>query len=78
MQIKMISPSDDTLADHDYRSYFKIEIDGKEEISVYDGEPEDSNLSRNFSDIYKLPLLLVKAYEAGKNGEPFVLENVEE
>ena len=34
-----------------------------------DGEPEDNNMSRNFSDIFLIKDLIKIAYNAGKNGE---------
>jgi hypothetical protein len=45
----------------------------KFKVGNYDS-PEDNTLSRNFSDCYDIPELLRKAYEAGKNGEEFVVE----
>lgn len=33
------------------------------------GEPEDNNMSRNFSDIFLIKDLIKIAYNAGKNGE---------
>lgn len=58
----------------DYRNALKIEIDGKRVFSVCDGQPEDSNLSRAFNDCYSIPDLLKRAYEAGKNGESYEVE----
>lgn len=60
----------------DYRSRLSIEIDGKSVFLVRDGEPEDSNLSRDFSDCYSIVDLMERAYEAGKNGEEFEVERV--
>lgn len=34
-----------------------------------DGEPEDATLSRDFSDIYKINMLIQEAYEAGRDGK---------
>lgn len=42
------------------------------------GEPEDANLNRDFKDVYKIPEMLRAAYEAGKRGEGFILEEKEE
>lgn len=58
----------------DWRYDYTLEIDGKVEFDVYDGEPEDNSLMRNFNDCVKIPDLLKRAYEAGKNGEEFELE----
>lgn len=56
---------------YDERSSIEILIDGKRVFYVHDGEPEDNNLSRNFSACYTIVELLKRAYEAGKRGEPF-------
>ena len=61
----------DTCAEQDYRSAVEITIDGDVVFGVCDGEPEDSNLGRDFSDVFKIPSLLQMAYDAGKNGEGF-------
>lgn len=54
---------------NDYTHSLKIEVDGKEVFRVYDGEPEDANLDRDFNDCFQIPNLMKQAYEAGKNGE---------
>lgn len=38
-------------------------------LDFQEGEPEDNNLSRNFSDIYLISKLIRMAYDAGKRGE---------
>jgi len=53
---------------YDYRDFYSIESDNIN-LSFLDGEPEDANLSRDFSNIYKIKFLVQEAYEAGKNGE---------
>lgn len=77
MKIKETTLSEKGLNDNDYRNFLKIEVDGKAEVSFYDGEPEDANLSRDFSDCHAITVLMQKAFEAGKNGEEFDLECVE-
>jgi len=67
MKIKIITQIDK----EDYYNAMQIIIDDEEVFHVYDGEPEDSNLSRNFNDVYKIPDLLQKAYNAGVKGIPF-------
>jgi len=62
----------------DYCDALEIEIDGKVVFSVSDGEPEDSNLSRDFSDCYSIISFMKQAYEAGKRGESFDIEYEEE
>lgn len=54
-----------------------IYVDEKEVFSVHDGEPEDNNLYRNFSDVLGIPDLMKMAYEAGKAGEAFILEETD-
>ena len=39
--------------------------------------PEDANMGRNYRFVYSIPEALRKAHEAGKNGEPFELEELE-
>ena len=55
----------------DFLESVSIEVDGKRVFFVNDGEPEDNNLSRNFSDVHNIPRLMKMAYEAGKNGQDF-------
>ena len=47
-------------------------------LSFHDGEPEDNSLMRNFSDVYEISALLVKAHAAGKAGEPVEVVVVDE
>ena len=54
---------------NDWRASYEVLIDGETVLSVGDGEPEDNNLSRNFSDILNLENIFVKIHEAGKTGE---------
>lgn len=75
MKVTMISLTEQELECRDYSEMLIVEIDGKKELSVYDGEPEDNNLSRNFSDIWGIGKLLERAYNAGKHGEEFEIED---
>ena len=50
MKIIMKSLTEQGVEDRDYRDAIEIFIDGKRVFSVGDGEPEDSNLGRDFSD----------------------------
>jgi len=59
---------------NDYNSWLNILIDGKEVFSAGDNEPEDNTLGRNFNDCYKIPDLMKLAYEAGKAGASFQIE----
>ena len=63
--------------DKQMRNTLEIEIDGDSIFCVYDGEPEDATLSRDFNDCWDIPKLMKKAYEAGKRGEEFDLEEVQ-
>ena len=49
----------------DYRQSFSVLVDDVEMMSCYDGEPEDNNLSRNFSGVYSIQEIIEKVYEAG-------------
>ena len=55
--------------ENDWSASYEVLIDGETVLSVGDGEPEDNNLSRNFSDILSLEDIFVKIHEAGKTGE---------
>lgn len=47
----------------------EISMTGHDGFSVHDGEPEDNNLSQNFSDCWGIPEMLELAFLAGKRGE---------
>lgn len=74
MKIATITLTDKAIEDRDYRDIFAIEIDGERVFEVWDGEPEDNTLVRNFSSIYSIPKLLQSAYDAGKAGEGLIFE----
>lgn len=69
MNIEFISSNDNFQESHDYRSFFGVKVDGEKFMFFLDGEPEDANLGRDFSDIYKLPALLSKVVAAAQSGE---------
>ncbi len=77
MKLTIKTPSDALVEERDYRSFLQIDVDGEKAFSVYDGEPEDANLSRDFNDAWKVADLMKQAYEAGKKGEEFEVEDVE-
>ena len=57
----------------------QLEITVNDEILLNFGSydsPEDNHLHRNFSDCYRITELMRLAWEAGKNGEEFILENI--
>lgn len=76
MKLIIKQPSEE-LFEEDFRGFYQIHIDDKRVFSVHDGEPEDANLSRDFNDAYQVPDLMRQAYEAGKKGEEFEVEEVE-
>lgn len=56
----------------DYRQHYAIEVTVGDTITTldfHDGEPEDNNLCRNFSNVYAIPELIELAYKAGLAGE---------
>ena len=67
---------DEDLENRDYRQLLTIEVDGVEVFEVGDGEPEDSNLGRDFNDYYKITDLMKMAWEAGSDGENLVVEKI--
>lgn len=80
MKVTVRTLTEEALKDNEYSNALEIKINGKSEFKAHDGEIEDNNLCRNFSDCFKVPKLMKMAYEAGKNGEKFemVNEDVEE
>ena len=77
MKVSTISLTEEAVERRDYRDMYVIEINDKKVFSVSDGEPEDSNLRRDFSDVYSIPELMQKAYDAGKRGEEITFEQIE-
>lgn len=77
MTVVTKSPTDEWSNKHDWRQFFEVWVDGKCVCDFYDGEPEDASISRDFNDVLKIPKLMQIAYEAGKNGEEFSVENIE-
>lgn len=59
----------------EYRQFYEIQVNGKTVLEVGDGEPEDSNLSRDFSGVLSVPSLMHMAHLAGTAGEPFTVEH---
>ncbi|AUR92278.1 hypothetical protein NVP1170O_165 [Vibrio phage 1.170.O._10N.261.52.C3] len=62
------SRTEEAIEEYDYRDAYEITQDGKSIFKVSDGEPEDSNLCRDFSDVYSVGDLLKKFYQLGKDG----------
>ena len=77
MQITVIQSNYRFLEEYDYRCFYAIKVNGETKISFMDGEPEDANLGRDFSDIYSIPALLQEAYNAGKRGEEFIVKELD-
>lgn len=71
------SPSDSLSEENDYQDFYRIFVDGKRVASFHDGEPEDNTLSRNFNDCFSIGSLMKRAWQAGKDGEEFTLEEKE-
>lgn len=78
MKITVVTPNDEQFADNDFRYSYEIRIDGTRMFSVWDGEPEDNTIGRNFNDVVSIPELLRRAWEAGKAGESFEVENIDQ
>ena len=74
MKIKITTRDEQYFDKHEYRDFYRMESGGDVIFEVMDGEPEDSNLCRDFSDVLNLPLLLERVHEAGKNGEALEFE----
>ena len=74
MKIKVLSLTEEAFEKRDYRNVMKILVNDKSVFCVYDGEPEDANLNRDFNDCYTIPILMEMAYKAGDLGEIFEIE----
>lgn len=70
MEVRLIHGSDWNGA-----ARLEIEVNGKTAVLAYPLYecPEDAKLERDMSFVYDIPDLMREAYEAGKNGEPFVV-----
>lgn len=77
MKVTVITRSEQEVENCDYRNALQIKISDDQVLSFSDGEPEDGNLCRDFSGVYSIPAFLKLAYEAGRNGEDFEIEEVE-
>ena len=73
MKIVVNTLTPEAIADREYTEALELEIDGKTELSFIDGESEDNSLSRNFNDIFRIPKLLQRVYDAGVRREKFEL-----
>lgn len=73
MKIIKTTNSEKFSEKHGYRRFLKIKINGKEEVNFIDGEPEDANLSKHFSDCYSIISMMKKAHKAGVDGEEFIV-----
>jgi hypothetical protein len=78
MKVVERTRADENLKRYDYRDRYQLELetaDGRRTLEFGDGEPEDSNLSRDFSDVYSISTLLQMAFDAGARGEAITFEN---
>ncbi|MBG9773027.1 hypothetical protein [Brevibacillus laterosporus] len=76
MKITIGTFSEEQLIERDFLDGYELRVDGHLMISMYDGEWEDNNLSRNFSDVHKIEDVIKLAFEAGKNGEELLFDYV--
>jgi len=77
MKVTVESLSEKLYEKRDCRNMLEILIDGKSSFAVFDGEPEDATLARDFNDCFSIPRLMQIAFSAGKNGEDFEVEEIE-
>ena len=69
MKIEMFELTDEEIEARDYRAALAIAVNDEIKFHVHDGEPEDSNLGRDFCDCWGVVDLMKMAYDAGKQGE---------
>ena len=74
MEVEVISLTEKAVEERDYRNEIEIKINGVRVFRVNDGEPEDSNLSRDFNDCWNIPNLMKKAYQAGVIGNEMTIK----
>lgn len=77
MKVLVTHRSEKAAENRNYRGALKIEIDGVKKFRVSDGEPEDSNLARAFSDCYDIIHMIKEAHLAGSRGELLEIEEVD-
>lgn len=61
----------------EFRKNLMIFFDERLVFDVYDGEPEDNNLMRNFKSCYSVPGMLREIYEAGLSGKEIEFKFIE-
>jgi len=70
--------TESAMRDNDWRQKVSFLKDGKEFLRESDGgEPEDNTLERDLSFVFSIPSWMRQAWEAGKNGEEFIIEQKE-
>lgn len=77
MKIEFISSSEKWSENHDYRNFYKVMINDKVFMNFHDGEPEDSNLCRDFSDVYKIGELIELISKTAKSNEEITITDKE-
>jgi len=75
MKVTERTYSDQQMSERDYiGASLEIEINDKTAFSISEGDPEDMTLNRDLHSCYGIISLMKEAYEAGKNGEEFIVE----
>ena len=69
MEVTIKTCTEAQLKSRDWRDKISVEIDGKNVFDVFDGEPEDNTLSRNFNSCHSIGALLEDAYICSRDGE---------
>lgn len=79
--MKVIETHDYYNSDHDDASNVLVEVirdnGEKDSVAIGEGQKEDMYLFRDLSDAYYISNLVKLAYEAGKAGEEFNYELIE-
>ncbi len=69
MVIEVITRPDEWMEQLAGQQQLAVKVDGKHVFNVQDDEPEDSNLSRSFSDCYQVANLLKEMFERGQQSD---------
>lgn len=68
--------SPEEIEECDGRSAIQIRVDNRIVFKVYDGDSEDANLSRDFSDCHSVYKLMKSSYDLGKEGKEVSFSSV--
>lgn len=80
MEVKIVFSGKPYDPGEEYEADCEVHVNGKMVARVcnFSEMPEDANLGRALGFVYCLPDVLKSAYEAGRNGEDFTVQEISE